>query len=543
MKSMNSHRPIRAWLILLLIVILCWAVAVRADRSGWQRQEVNLRMTGGARIKAISYPREELPPLRAKRDGRQPTPPREKTLLFEAASRLTEESTTPIFANVIDSPPIDGFVPWIAVTVTNARSDDFDFFAYETTYIVGDYLTTYPEVDYAIGLFDTGAAATIMGNADATQTGVSNANLYGPLTIEIAGATGSVEAIVSFPFGLFIDGLGAIGPSSPTYPNGLLDMSAMVGEWNTSIALGQVPQQGAPDLPTAIGSPLSVYFAADFKVDQQVTVTHNSEEFTGPPITFYAYDDPCIPTYSNRVTLELRPAGGAVAYWPFIDPGTFEVYPMTPSVIMGDQMQSLFFFPEVDLAEPNGSATEQDEFIFDTGAQVTVIGSTIAARLGLNPAKPNFEVEILDVTGEVTIKPGFYLDSIEIPATGQWLSFTNVPVVMLDIASPEGGFLDGIIGMNLFVEYNFVFNGGAMDIHKPPYLEFEPIPYHIVADIAPLGGDGKVEFQELAEFAQDWLAIPISENWNSKADMVGDAIINFLDFTVLAEYWQQSISP
>ncbi|MHC4460959.1 MAG: aspartyl protease family protein [Planctomycetota bacterium] len=543
---MNSYRTIRAWLILLLFALLCCTAAVRADRPGWQRQKVDWRMTGGDRIKAINYPQDKQPPLLGKRVGRPTKVLRKKTIPAEASSQLTplaQEAATSIVANVINSPPIDGFVPWIAVSLTDARSDDFDFYAYDENYLVGDYLTAYPQLDYAIGIYDTGAAANIMGNAAATQAGVFVAGLDGPLTIEIAGATASVEAIVSFPLGLFVDGLGAIGPSSPTDPNGILDMSAMVGEWNTSILLGQVPQQGAPDLPTAIGTPLSVYYAAHFQVNQQITVTHNSEEFTGPPITFYAYDDPCIPTYSNRVVLELRPAGGVVAYWPFINPEPFEVYPMIPSVIMGNEMQSLFFFPEVDLAEDSNSATEQDEFIFDTGAQVTVIGTSIAARLGLNPANQDFEVEILDITGAVTIVPGFYIDSIEIPATGQWLSFTNVPVVMLDIASPEGGFLDGIIGMNLFVEYNFVFNGGAMDIHKPPYLEFEPIPYHIVADIAPPSGDGEVNFLDLDAFAQAWLAIPTSPNWNSKADMVGDATINFLDFTVLAEYWQQSIAP
>lgn len=546
MKSMNSQRPIQAWLILLLVALLCRPAAVRADRPGWQRQEVDWRMTGGARIKAINYPQDKQPPLPGKRAGRRTKVLRKKTIPAEASSQLTplaQEATTSIVANVINSPPIDGFVPWIAVSLTDARSDDFDFFAYDITYLVGDYLTTYPQFDYAIGIYDTGAAANIMGNANANQAGVFATGLDGPLTIEIAGATTSVEAIVSLPLGLFIDGLSAIEPRSPSDPNGILDMSAMVGEWNTSILLGQVPQQGAPDLPTAIGSPLSVYYAAHFQVDQQITVTHNSEEFTGPPITFYAYDDPCIPTYSNRITLELRPAGGVVAYWPFIDPYTFEVYPMIPSVIMGNEMQSLFFFPEVDLAEPNYSATEQDEFIFDTGAQVTVIGTSVAARLGLNPSDPNFEVEILDITGAVTIVPGFYIDSIEIPALGQWLSFTNAPVVMLDIASPEEGFLDGIIGMNLFVEYNFVFNGGAMDIHNPPYLEFEPIPYHIPADIAPKGGDGAVNFLDLDAFAQAWLAIPTSTNWNSKADMVGDATINFLDFTILAEYWGQKLAP
>ncbi|MBW8041578.1 MAG: hypothetical protein FVQ85_16505 [Planctomycetes bacterium] len=540
----NVFLRVKTALVLLLLTVVC-RVAVGADRTGWKRQDVDLRMTGGSRIKAICYPQDKPPPLLGKRVRHRSKRVRKKILSAEAASQLAplgRESTAPVYANVIESPPIDGFVPWIAVSLTDARLGDDDFYAYDINYLVGNYLTTYPQLDFAIGIYDTGATASIMGHANADRAGVFDNNLDGPFTVELIGAAGSIEAIVSLPLGLFIDGLSAIDPY-PYDPNGILDMSSMVGEYNTSILLGQTPLPGAPDLPTAIGSPMAVYYAAHFQVDKQITVTHNSEEYTGPTITFYPWDDPCIPTYSNRVTLELRPPGGVVAYFPYIDFGTLEFVPMTPSVIMGNDMQGLFFFPEVDLAEPNFSATEQDEFMLDAGAQVTVISSTLAARLGLNPANPDFEVEITDVTGETTNLPGFYLDSIEIPAIGQWLSFTNVPVIMLDVASVEGGFLDGIIGMNLFNEYNFVLNGGGMNLQTPPYIEFEPIPYHIPADIAPLGGDGKVNSLDLADFAKAYLATPTSLNWNSKADMVSDAIIDCYDFTILGEYWGQELAP
>lgn len=535
-------------LVLLLLTIVCATAAAPANRPGWKRQEVDWRMSGGSRIKAISYPQDKPPPLRGKRAGQRQTAVRQKTFTAQANPQLTPlapEAATSILANVIDSPPIDGFVPWIAVSLTDARLDDYDFFAYDSPYLVGGYLTTYPQLDYAIGLYDTGASTSIMGNANADRAGVFINNLDGPFTVELVGATGSVEAIVSFPLGLFIDGISII-KSYPYDPNGIIeidDLLAMVGEWNTSILLGQIPLPGTPDLPTAIGSPMSVFYAAHFQVDQQITVTHNNEDYTGPQMTFYPWYDSGIPTYSNKVTLELRPSGGAVAYWPSFDPDTFEFVPSIPSVIMGDSMQSLFFFPEVDLAEPNHSAIEQDEFMFDTGAQVTVISSTLAARLNLNPAQSDFIVEIIDVTGAITIVDGFYLDSIEIPALGQNLSFSNVPVIMLDVASVEGGFLDGIIGMNLFNEYNFVFNGGGMDLHTPPYIEFEQIPYHIPADIAPLGGDDKVDCLDLADFVKAYLAIPTSTNWNSKADMVSDAEINFYDFAAFAEYWGQEIAP
>jgi hypothetical protein len=113
--------------------------------------------------------------------------------------------------------------------------------------------------------------------------------------------------------------------------------------------------------------------------------------------------------------------------------------------------------------------------MFDTGAQITVIGSRIAANLRLNPNYPEFQVEILDVTGAVEIYNGYYIDQIEIPALGEWLIATNVPVVLIDVASPELGTLDGIIGMNLFTEFTLLLNGGGFALQGDPYLAFEPI--------------------------------------------------------------------
>ena len=446
-----------------------------------------------------------------------------------------EGLTGPVITLVFDSPPIDGFVPWIAVSVTDARSDILEIDAIPTTTVIGDYLTSAPESDYAIGIFDTGSSIHLMGNAAATQAGLFSAGLVTYNTTLISGVTGSTEAWISMPLGLFIGGLGAVEP------NGLLlDTSGMVGQTNVSIAVGQ---GGSPDLPTAVGSPLSAYFAACFLNDQQITVTHDGDEFTGPDIQFYDLDDPCIPSYSNVIPLELRPLGGVSVQYLF-DPFDYPDYPpISPSIITGNFYQSIFFVASVDLYNGSKSAIDKDRFLLDTGAQITVVGSRIAARLGLDPADPDFEVEIMGVTGGSIMAPGFYIDSVEIPALGEWLSFTNVPVIFLDISSPEGGTVDGVIGMNLFVDLNFVFRGGGLFAQDDPRIEFGPAIYRIIADIAPPGGDGAVNFLDLAAFAQAWLAIPTSPNWNSRADMVSDARIDFFDFAVLAQHWLEGTAP
>lgn len=278
-----------------------------------------------------------------------------------------------------------------------------------------------------------------MSDIAAFQTGLFDAGLVTSATVTLSGATGEAEALVSQPIGLFIDGLGAIEP------NGLLiDTSGMVGETNTSIIVGDPIE--SPNLPTAIGAPMAVFFAAAF----------------------------------------------------------------------------------------------QNNF------QVTVISEAIAARLELNTANPDFEVEIIDVTGAVTTAPGFYIDSLEITATPEWLSFTNVPVVMLDIESPEGGLLDGIIGMNLFVDLNFVFHGGGLTLlgQDQPFIKYDFI-CRITGGIAPEIPDCMVNLLDLAEIAKHWLENEASPNWNPKCDMAPqpapDGKVDFLDFAVLAEHWSEGI--
>jgi predicted aspartyl protease len=537
MKSTNIYGYLHLHITALLISVVMAAV-VFADRPGWQKEQADWRLSAGSRIKSITYPQQKPPPTRAKLS--KPAKPRRKQLSPDPLRRiefLTAGTTESIYASVIDSPPVDGFVPYIAVSVTNARGDELNFEATTEYSITGNYLTNHPESDYCIGVYDTGASAHVMGNDAADRAGLFGSGNVTSNPVIISGVTGETEALVSQPIGIFIDGLGTIEP------NGLLlDRSAMMGQSNVAIAVGQGFEP--VDLPTAIGSPMSVYFTAVFYNDTQITVSHNDSNFTAPDIRIYQQDDPEIPNYANTIPLELRPLGSISAqYTPGLNDFD-ELEPFGPSVLSGSlsQMQSIFFVASVDLYQGTHSAIDKTRFMLDTGAQISVVGSRVASRLALKPANPDFEVEIQGVTGETIIAPGFYIDSIDIPALGDWLSFTNIPVILLDIPSPEGGTVDGIIGMNLFADLNFVLRGGGLFLQDDPSISYETI-IRFTGDIAPAGGDGIVNYLDLAALADAWLTNPLSQNWNSRADIVGDAIINFRDFAALAQNWRQTSTP
>ena len=527
----------------MLLAAVCANAAARPEWPGWKRQEVDLRITGGSRIKAISYPQDNpLPPI-AQRAGQKRTAAGQKTFVADSNLQLTPlatEMTIPVLFNVIDSPPIAGFVPWIAVSVTDARLGEWEVDAVPTTYVTGNYLPgSNPVSDYAIGLYDTGAGANLMGDIAAIDAGLFNSTYLTSTMTAIYGATGSIAYVwVSQPIGLFIDGLGALDANDL-----LTDNSGMVGEYNVSILIGD--PYDSPNLPTAIGSPMSVFFAAWLRNDRQISIFRDGNLFTGPDARFYESYDSSIPDYSITIYLDLRPTGAAAVQYIF-DPFDPEYPPFSPSIIMaGLTGQSLFFTNRTDLAHKNRTST-QKKFMVDTGAQITVISESQATELALNKNDPNFWVEIVDVTGETIDAKGFFIDLLEISADPEWLSFTNVPVVMLDVMSPEGGTLDGIVGMNLFVEYNLVFHGGGLPDYGGHAMLLEPVDYRTICDIAPGDGDGKIDKLDLAAFINAWLATPTSPNWNPRADLapvIRDGKVDFSDFAILAEYWGQEISP
>jgi len=540
--------------VLLLAAVQCWPADIRADRPGWQRQEVDWRMPGGARIKEIYYPKDAPPLTRATQPADRRGAKRKLIVPARAKANLAPleaESTGAVLANVIDSPPLDGFVPFVTVSVTDARIYDplnpYNSDAYDVNYVEGNYLTDSPESDYALGIFDTGASASLISYLDAYQTGMEPDYVTSSPVI-LQGATGQALAWASQALGIFVGGIDTLDA------NGLLlDDSGLAGEYNVSIIVGDPIE--SPNLPTAIGAPFAIFFSTVFCNSKQLPVNVDGNDVNAPRLRVYAHDDSRIPYYPNKIYLELRPTSvGYIQYFPCIYiPGILECpdgdgSPLIPTVIVDGMWedQALFFVSSVDLTHDSNSAIDKDGFMYDTGAQVTVVSEAIGARLGFDPYDPCFVVPIVDVTGEVTNVNGYYVDLLEIVATPAWLSFTNVPVLMLDVASPEGGYLDGIIGMNLFNDLNFVFRGGGLFGMGAPYIRYEPV-CRVTADIAPFCGDCSVDYLDLGELVSHWLETSTSPNWNPDADLAPESApdekVDFLDYAVLAEHWLEATTP
>ena len=321
----------RVKFISVLLLTFCFISIAQADKSDWKTEKVHWLAGPGGVIKGIRFP-EKMEPSIDTSNG------------FRLFSMESFDANTP--DNVIKSPPIEGFVPRIAVNVTDMHSDDLDWVGYSRNSVVGNYLTNNPEENYIMGLFDTGASTSIISYYGSQKVGISSDQLT-PNLIELAGATGSVFGQVSMPLAVFMDGLGAIDPNT-----GFLDDSNMVGESNISVVVGEEPGPNEPDLPTVVGSPVSVYFVTAISNDNPISVTYDGNNYTSPDIKFYDYGDSNIPDYANTIPLNLIPAGAYdVEYFPDLDAiYNFEFRPGSPSVI-GSLYQSLFFLSSVDLTD------------------------------------------------------------------------------------------------------------------------------------------------------------------------------------------------
>lgn len=566
-----SIRRLLPFFVALLLFSSSFASAAR--RPGWTSKKVDLRAGAGRGIKAIHYPSGKEVHTGRKNKNWKKKKVNKKSRPVKANPKSSDSvsiqapivTTGGVFVNTIESPPIDGFIPWIAVTATDKRSVEEDLNAYLENSLDGDYFPGNSEGDYVIGLFDTGASAHVMGYESSQTLGIGG-DIVTDNYVEIRGVTGSVYPFVTYPLSIFIAGFDAIDPVSMN-----IDTSVFVGQSNVAIAAGDYPEPGAPDLPTAIGSPMAVYYDTVFKNDQPITIHRDGKNYTAPDIRIYRnkygnhaeysdpyvyedpddYVDPNVPDYPIDIPLELRPGGAGMVnfIFSFDDIFNFDFTPSSPSVIIGNSSQSLFFVHAVDLYHSGDQAYDKDRFMIDTGAQVTVIGSRIAARLGIDPDDPEFIVDIEGVSGDVSQIGGYYIDEIEIPALGEWVSFTNVPVILLDIASPEGGTLDGIIGMNLFNEYNMVLHGSGMFFEDEPSLELELIttpPATLAGDIAPDPVDGVVDALDMQVFMQAWLSVSGDANFNYLCDIapesISDGKVDLQDLALMAANWLRDIN-
>jgi hypothetical protein len=356
--------------------------------------------------------------------------------------------------------PIDGFLPLVGIGLSDEFSEDFVFSPTATPSAVGKTLlgpAGTPRFDLA--LLDTGA-----GFSAITKQAYTDFNLRGPYpgesdgyrgteTVTIGGATGQLQAEINDPFGLYVGGLQGRATTSPSFTMNRADLR---GQTNTATLT--FPAESP--LPNIVGLTFAGQYATRIRNDSPQVFEIDGRTVRTPAIDF-------LPRGSggNGITrkapMSLNPGAAfqqAPVYLPNIanfDIDNPEENPTAPTITQG----ALF----VNATASNGaSSLGNKSFFFDTGASVTVLSEFNALLLGFDVTTdtPDFTVSVVGSGGLLTGVPGFFIDSLTIPALGGNITATNVPVLVLDVTNPAdpGNIVEGILGTNLLSGRNLVID-------------------------------------------------------------------------------------
>ncbi|HMP82340.1 MAG TPA: retropepsin-like aspartic protease [Verrucomicrobiota bacterium] len=355
---------------------------------------------------------------------------------------------------------MEGPLTTVAITITQERQDEFDWIATGFEGVSGAAMPG-AATNVVFGFLDSGSATHLVSYPDALALGVQGSFLSGN-TFPVSGVDGVlVDLDISLPVGFFIHGLQDLDGGGQPQP------SLMVGQGNFAAGVNSLDNyEFDVDTPTVIGAPFLLYFAAYIRNSQLVQSSVLENDRSSPSVTFYSDpEDPQIPVLAHKIFLEIRPTGSpTVGYLGEVD-DELNVFPSIPSVILAGFSGASLFFTASSMTFREGGNSTSGKMVVDTGAQATLLSEIAAAELGLDLQNPDFEVEVQGLA-ESIIAPGFYVDSGSIPAGGGTIAWTNIPVIIVNVGSPEGGTLFGIFGSNLTAARDMVFNGAA----SPPYL-------------------------------------------------------------------------
>lgn len=299
----------------------------------------------------------------------------------------------------------------------------------------------------AFGIFDTGAAALTFSAGDQarfTSQGI-------PIPIKVPrgaiadGLGGPIIGDVSNPGTILVDGLHAASLSFDSLGHAQFAIQFGPGSAATKGIQAFVGiQDGSPLLPTITGMPIMRGGLAAL-----VTMEGAALDFSRaiPNLILSLPDLAFVPSGTTlsadtgsqapvRVPLTLGGLDNSLSPGGSITEGRV---PFQNSVSLFNRTLS------AGDGQPTYSSLSGQNFLFDTGAQVTVISTEDARLLGLDLQHPEFSTLLEGVGGNQRVG-GYTISEIDLPTSdGGSVRFSNVPVFVVDLG--EG--LDGVLGMNL----------------------------------------------------------------------------------------------
>lgn len=369
--------------------------------------------------------------------------------------------------------PLGGFIPFVGIGMTNEHKtlDDLDLgsipFIADPAYSLGAPLLGTGGIPYIdIALFDSGAATHIITQQAFAGFNIQGNGLRGTNFQQVGGATGTILMEINDAAGFYAAGFGDITSNGTTLTAN--NPAQLRGQ--TSIATLTAPSSWT--LPSILGLPMVAQHAVVIRNSEPQIFQHGGRTVRTPQVEFVDLGTGNTEDITRRAPLKLKPGIGFIQGPQFVynlDFGdilggggiTIHDNPASPSVVQDSNGNGGGLFIEVDMS--NGNRWFQDkEFLFDTGADLTVVSELTAARLGFDPIldTPDFILEVEGSGGVSGGVPGFYVDELNIDTIGGTFTLYNVPVAVLDVTNPNdpGNVIDGILGMHLFTGRDLVID-------------------------------------------------------------------------------------
>ena len=363
--------------------------------------------------------------------------------------------------------PLGGFLPFVGFGMTDEFKtlDDLDlgetFFIADPSNTPGGTALGIGSPYYDLALLDTGAATHIITQDAFNGFDFVGANLTGTNTQRIGGATGLIDLDINDAAGIYVAGLGDRCTGCGTFT---MNTSKLRGQ--TSVATLTAPEEWA--LPNIIGLPMADHHAIVVRNSDPQIFQHQGRTIRTPQVDYIDLGSGIEQMISRRTDLRIRP-GLSFVQGPLyifnldltdILSGDLELNfhdnPSSPTVVENGAL-----FVEVDLKNA-GLAMEGKEFLFDTGADLTVVSQLTAKRLGFDAVidAPDFVLEVEGSSGVTSGVPGFYVDELNIDTVGGSFTLQNVPIAVLDVTNPNdpGNTIDGILGMHVFTGRDIVID-------------------------------------------------------------------------------------
>lgn len=337
--------------------------------------------------------------------------------------------------------PIAGFQALVVTTLTDQKdADDSWWYADKSSTLGGNPLPLDSNPRYTfLSTLDSGGQTHIFSAQVSAMIDLAGANREGGFDIPVTGASGTEYLPISDPIGVYLSGTQNRTGTAPLAVNA----NSWRGQYNTSVLT--VGEDSV--IPNIIGAPIFGQYAVSIRNSQTQYFTVNDQIVRTPSVEFF--NEGGAPNLPQKLFIDLQDANGASVGDPVFFPSIvnlddFADDPQTPTFWT-------FPFANATVTDDEGSIT--DQFLFDTGAQVTLLSEQTANDAGIDVGtdEPDFFVEVLGAGGLIDV-PGYFLDHLHLSVTGGDMDFDNVPVLVLNVLDPRDndGPVPGILGMNLF---------------------------------------------------------------------------------------------